>query len=72
MSHAGVQLEVGHVDLMKDAMTRLDASPGLFVSAAGVRGVGISDCVGDARAQAMGVADYVKFRERHYASAASR
>ena len=70
MPHAGVQLEVGHVDLMKDALTRLDASPGLFVSAAGVRGVGIADCVGDARAQAIRAADYVQLKERHHASAA--
>ena len=61
MPYGGVQLEVGHMDLMNDVTTRLDACPGLFVSAAGVRGVGIADCVGDARAQAVRAADYVRF-----------
>jgi oxygen-dependent protoporphyrinogen oxidase len=69
MPHAGVQLEVGHLDLMNDALTRLDASPGLFISAAGIRGVGIADCVGDARTQAIAATEYVRCKERHYASA---
>jgi len=33
---------------------------GLFVSAAGFRGVGIPDCVGDARTQAAKAAEYVR------------
>jgi oxygen-dependent protoporphyrinogen oxidase len=50
--HAGIQLDVGHVALMDEIESRLDCSPGLFVSAAGFRGVGIADCVADARLQA--------------------
>ena len=50
--HAGVQLDVGHLALMEEIESRLDASRGLFVSAAGFRGVGIADCVADARLQA--------------------
>ena len=39
------QQEVGHADLMRQIETRLAGHPGLFVSAAGFRGVGIPDCV---------------------------
>jgi protoporphyrinogen/coproporphyrinogen III oxidase len=56
MPHAAVQLEVGHLDLLKGIETRLNRSAGLFISAAGFRGVGIADCVGDARLQAAAVA----------------
>jgi oxygen-dependent protoporphyrinogen oxidase len=68
MPHAGVLLEVGHLDLVEKIQARLDASSGLFVSAAGVRGVGIADCVGDARAQAVAMAEYVRCKERHSCS----
>lgn len=50
--HAGVQLEVGHADLMALIDSRLSRLAGLFISAAGFRGVGIADCVADARKQA--------------------
>jgi protoporphyrinogen/coproporphyrinogen III oxidase len=70
MPHAGVQLEVGHLNLIAEVQARLDLRPGLFVSAAGVRGVGIADCIGDARAQAIGAAHYVRRKERQYVSAA--
>lgn len=70
MPHAGVQLDVGHLDLINEAQARLDALTGLFVSSAGVRGVGIADCVGDARAQAMAVADYVMCGKKQQASIA--
>ena len=39
------QQEVGHGDLMQRIDARLAAHPGLFVSAAGFRGVGIPDCI---------------------------
>jgi protoporphyrinogen/coproporphyrinogen III oxidase len=71
MPHAGVQLEVGHLNLIREAEARVHALPGLFISAAGVRGVGIADCVGDAHAQAIGAAQYVRCKERQYASAAA-
>ena len=43
------QQEVGHADLMKRIDARLALHPGLFVSAAGFRGVGIPDSIADAR-----------------------
>jgi oxygen-dependent protoporphyrinogen oxidase len=73
MPQAGVQLEVGHLHLMRETEARLEGLKGLFMSAAGLRGVGIADCVGDARTQAIAAADYVhtvRGKERIYASAA--
>jgi oxygen-dependent protoporphyrinogen oxidase len=70
MPHAGVQLEVGHLDVVDKIQAHLEDLPGLFVSAAGVRGVGLADCVSDARAQATGVATYVRCRETRDARAA--
>ena len=75
MPHAGVQLEVGHLNLMREVGARLEGLKGLFMSAAGLRGVGIGDCVGDARTQAIAAADYipaVRGKEMTYASAAGR
>src|SRR5687768_4226823 len=43
------QQEVGHGELMRRIDAKLAAHPGLFVSAAGFRGVGIPDSIGDAR-----------------------
>jgi oxygen-dependent protoporphyrinogen oxidase len=43
------QQEVGHGDLMRHIDARLAAHDGLFISAAGFRGVGIPDTVADAR-----------------------
>jgi protoporphyrinogen/coproporphyrinogen III oxidase len=54
------QMEVGHLERMATIDARLALHPGLFVSAAGFRGVGIPDCVSDARAQAAQIAQYVK------------
>jgi oxygen-dependent protoporphyrinogen oxidase len=54
------QLEVGHLDLMAKIDSQLATHPGLFVSAAGFRGVGIPDCVGDARATAASAEAYLK------------
>jgi len=39
---------------------RLAGHPGLFMSAAGFRGVGIPDCIGDARSTAAAAADFVR------------
>lgn len=59
-SRSSPQQEVGHGALM----TRIDASlarhPGLFVSAAGFRGVGIPDCIADARSTAAMAAAFVR------------
>jgi len=70
MPHAGVQMDVGHLHLVEEAQARLKELHGLFVSAAGVRGVGIADCAADARTQAVAAADYIRSKEKHYASAA--
>ncbi len=63
--HAGVQLDVGHLDVMSAIDRILTHAPGLFVSAAGFRGVGISDCVADARAQAARAAVYWNSESDH-------
>jgi oxygen-dependent protoporphyrinogen oxidase len=54
------QQEVGHADLMKRIDARLALHPGLFVSAAGFRGVGIPDCIADARHTASTAAAFVR------------
>ncbi len=54
------QQEVGHADLMTRIDVTLERHPGLFLSAAGFRGVGIPDCIADARATAGSAAGYVR------------
>jgi oxygen-dependent protoporphyrinogen oxidase len=54
------QQEVGHSDLMKRIDGKLAAHRGLFVSAAGFRGVGIPDCIADARTTAGTAAAFVR------------
>ena len=56
---AGVQMEVGHCGLMENIEKRLWQLPGLFMSGGGFRGVGIADCVGDARKQAIAASRYM-------------
>ena len=46
------QHDVGHLDRMAGIERRLDGHRGLFLSGSGFRGVGIPDCVADARATA--------------------
>jgi oxygen-dependent protoporphyrinogen oxidase len=53
------QQEVGHDEIVARIDARLASHPGLFVSAAGVRGVGIPDCIADARATAAAAATFV-------------
>ena len=43
------QLEVGHLQRMRAIDSRLQRISGLYITAAGFRGVGIADCIGDAR-----------------------
>jgi oxygen-dependent protoporphyrinogen oxidase len=52
------QQEVGHAALMQQIEASLAKHPGLFVSAAGFRVVGIPDCVANARATAREMAAY--------------
>jgi oxygen-dependent protoporphyrinogen oxidase len=54
------QQEVGHLDLMSKIDARSARHSGLFISAAGFRGVGIPDCIADARSVAGAAAAYVK------------
>ena len=57
------QQDVGHSELMKSIDAKLATHPGLFVSAAGFRGVGIPDCIADARATATSAAVFARARE---------
>jgi oxygen-dependent protoporphyrinogen oxidase len=59
-NRASPQQEVGHLELVAKIDALLPHHPGLFVSAAGVRGVGIPDCIADARATAGMAAEYVR------------
>jgi oxygen-dependent protoporphyrinogen oxidase len=54
------QQEVGHGVLMTRIDAKLATHPGLFISAAGFRGVGIPDCIADARATAGVAAAFVR------------
>jgi oxygen-dependent protoporphyrinogen oxidase len=74
MPHAGVQLDTGHLNLIAEALARVERLPGLFISGAGIRGVGLADCIGDARAQAIEAGRYARtadtssvYKERAYA-----
>ena len=51
-ARANPQHNVGHPARVADIETRLEGRPGLFVTGAGFRGVGIPDCVADGRATA--------------------
>jgi oxygen-dependent protoporphyrinogen oxidase len=53
------QLEVGHLDRMAAIDRRLSTQLGVFVTASGFRGVGLSHCVKDAHAVAERAADFV-------------
>ena len=53
------QHEVGHLDRMASIERRLAAHDGLFLTGSGFRGVGIPDCVADARATARKVAAWL-------------
>jgi oxygen-dependent protoporphyrinogen oxidase len=46
------QLEVGHLQRMSAIDRRLQQNSGLYITAAGFRGVGMADCIGDARSVA--------------------
>ena len=54
------QHEVGHLARIAAIEKRLASNPGLFVTGSGFRGVGIPDCVADARATARKVAEWIK------------
>ena len=56
---ANAQHDVGHLDLVAAIDRRLAHLPGLFVTGSGFRGVGVPDCVADARATAGQVAGWL-------------
>jgi oxygen-dependent protoporphyrinogen oxidase len=56
---ANAQHNVGHLDIIAAIDRRLASLPGLFVTGSGFRGVGVPDCVADARTTATDVADWV-------------
>jgi oxygen-dependent protoporphyrinogen oxidase len=53
---ANAQHEVGHLDRIAAIEQRLARWPGLYVTGSGFRGVGIPDCIADARATATAAA----------------
>jgi oxygen-dependent protoporphyrinogen oxidase len=55
---ANAQHDVGHIERVSAIEDRLGQLPGLFVTGAGFRGVGIPDCVADARATARTVVEW--------------
>jgi protoporphyrinogen/coproporphyrinogen III oxidase len=56
---ASAQHEVGHGARLSKIERLLTAHPGVFITGSGFRGVGIPDCVGDARATGTQVAEYL-------------
>jgi oxygen-dependent protoporphyrinogen oxidase len=60
------QHDVGHLDRMAAIDRRLAAAPGLFVTGSGFRGVGIPDCVADARATARKVSECLSTKSSSY------
>jgi protoporphyrinogen/coproporphyrinogen III oxidase len=56
---ANAQHDVGHLDLIDAIDHRLAERPGLFVTGSGFRGVGVPDCVADARVTAGQAADWL-------------
>jgi protoporphyrinogen/coproporphyrinogen III oxidase len=56
---ANAQHEVGHLETLARIEEAIARHPGLFVTGSGFRGVGIPDCVADARATAGQLADWL-------------
>jgi len=56
---ANAQHEVGHLDRMAAVDRALQRHPGLFITGSGFRGVGIPDCVADARRTAVDAARWL-------------
>jgi oxygen-dependent protoporphyrinogen oxidase len=56
---ASAQHEVGHLARVKAIDEALTRQPGLFMTGSGLRGVGIPDCVADARATARKVCEWL-------------
>lgn len=63
---ANAQHEVGHLERMAAIEQALTRHPGLFVTGSGFRGVGIPDCIADARATAEAVATALEERKTQH------
>jgi protoporphyrinogen/coproporphyrinogen III oxidase len=57
---ATAQYEVGHLARMAAIERQLGAHPGLFLTGSGFRGVGVPDCVADARATALAAVEWMR------------
>jgi oxygen-dependent protoporphyrinogen oxidase len=57
---ASAQHEVGHLARVEAIDRALTRTPGLFMTGSGLRGVGIPDCVADARATARKVSEWLR------------
>jgi len=57
---ASAQHEVGHLARVEALDRALTRTPGLFMTGSGLRGVGIPDCVADARATARKVSEWLR------------
>ncbi len=57
---ANAQHEVGHLDRIAAIDRTLARHPGLFLTGSGLRGVGIPDCIADARATARQVTEWLQ------------
>jgi oxygen-dependent protoporphyrinogen oxidase len=57
---ASAQHEVGHLARIEALDRLLGQTPGLFMTGSGLRGVGIPDCVADARATAKKVSEWLR------------
>jgi oxygen-dependent protoporphyrinogen oxidase len=57
---ASAQHEVGHLARVEAVDRILDRTPGLFMTGSGLRGVGIPDCVADARTTARKVSEWLR------------
>lgn len=56
---ANAQHDVGHLDVVAGIDQCLSRLPGLFVTGSGFRGVGVPDCVADARVTGAKVAEWL-------------
>ena len=65
---ASAQHDVGHIERISAIEDRLSRLPGLFVTGAGFRGVGIPDCVADGRATARAVIEWRRRQHIHIPS----
>ncbi len=54
------QYTVGHLERIREMETELGKTPGLFMTGAAYRGVGLPDCIHNAELTAYSVSDYVK------------